>query len=504
MDPSPGSYLPLSSIEPTNAPLLNEKKPRHRHSPSQLVALNALYEKTEHPSLDERTSLGQQIAMETKTVNAWFQNKRASNKKKSARGHTVIDSYDLPPITHLSASGPSSPQQQIDELDDDDDDEFQDDDRYETNGPSALVAALDDPKRQSLFYAGNPEHRHYFAENESMPRRMRMRNRPSAEQTDELRKLYKANQHPSKDEREELGERIGMTLKSITNWFQNQRSQAKKRREEEEAAEAAHIRNARAMDLDSRMTFPPASSHPSLDLPPPSSHPSLNFTSRELPRIAIAPRSVATSDASPSPRRSANRRGSTPYRSGGASAPLTRPRRTRPEPFQLEELKKLNARTSNPTIEERAALALEIGMDVGKVTNWFRNLRQTARKRAQKTGPDAYGGHYDYSSLSRTGTPSLHSHSSASSANELNDGMDVDEDYDAHSDAGSEDEHEEAVTPSPDASPAPGLLKQHINMGMIPDTLPYAQLGKLPPASKCGGVKIEDALLLLSFHKHVV
>lgn len=120
----------------------------------------------------------------------------------------MTDGYDLPPITSLSASGPSSPQQ-IDELDEEED-EFHDDDRYDLNGPSPLVAALDDPKRQSLFYAGNPEHRHYFAENESMPRRMRMRNRPSAEQTDELRKLYRANQHPSKDEREDLGDRIGM------------------------------------------------------------------------------------------------------------------------------------------------------------------------------------------------------------------------------------------------------------------------------------------------------
>lgn len=144
------------------------------------------------------------------------------------------------------------------------------------------------------------------------------------------------------------------------------------------------------------------------------------------------------------------------------------------------------------------------------MTNWFRNLRQTARKRAQKSGGDAYGGHYDYdfSSVSRTGTPSLASHSSASSANEneQDDGMDVDEDYDddVHSDLGSEDEHEEAVTPSPDASPAPGLAKHHRNMGMGRDAVPYAQLGKLPPAAKCGGVKIEDALLLLSFHKHVV
>ena len=52
----------------------------------------------------------------------------------------------------------------------------------------------------------------------------------------------------------------------------------------------------------------------------------------------------------------------TVHRLGGVS--LSRPRRTRPEPHQLDALKKLFARTSNPSIEERGALALEIGMYV--------------------------------------------------------------------------------------------------------------------------------------------
>jgi hypothetical protein len=144
---------------------------------------------------------------ETKTVNAWFQNKRASTKKKNkSAGPDPL--HDLPPIT-LLGSNPSSTAhspQQLDELD-----EFIDDENGGA-GPSPLVAALDDPKRQSLFYAGNAEHRHFFAEAETMPRRMRMRNRPSTEQTDELRKSYRSNPHPSKEDREALGERIGMCV----------------------------------------------------------------------------------------------------------------------------------------------------------------------------------------------------------------------------------------------------------------------------------------------------
>jgi hypothetical protein len=103
-----------------------------------------------------------------------------------------------------------------------------------------------------------------------------------------------------------------------------------------------------------------------------------------LSNLSISARVLSSADTSPSPRRTTPRRSSTPYH----AASLLRPRRTRPEPHQLEELKKLNERTSNPTIEERTALALEIRMDVGKVTNWFRNLRQTARKRAKRQGID--------------------------------------------------------------------------------------------------------------------
>lgn len=39
------------------------KKARHRHTPVQLTALNALFDKAEHPSLDERTSLAARLGM---------------------------------------------------------------------------------------------------------------------------------------------------------------------------------------------------------------------------------------------------------------------------------------------------------------------------------------------------------------------------------------------------------------------------------------------------------
>ena len=39
------------------------KKPRHRHSAYQLAALNELYDKNEHPPLEERTALAERLSM---------------------------------------------------------------------------------------------------------------------------------------------------------------------------------------------------------------------------------------------------------------------------------------------------------------------------------------------------------------------------------------------------------------------------------------------------------
>jgi hypothetical protein len=99
--------------------------------------------------------------------------------------------------------------------------------------------------------------------------------------------------------------------------------------------------------------------------------------------------------------------------------------------------------------------------------------------------------------------------------------MDVDEEFDGvQSDVGSEDDYQEAVTPSPDASPSPPLsalngapVRPHHHhqsrhprsvIDMVVDPVSYTQLEKGPTATKYKGVTVEDALLLLSFHKHVV
>ena len=89
--------------------------------------------------------------------------------------------------------------------------------------------------------------------------------------------------------------------------------------------------------------------------------------------------------------------------------------------------------------------------------------------------------------------------------------LDVD-DYDMRgirSDIGSEDEYQEAVTPPPDLAPSLPSTTASSSRIAISHTLStspvsYAELEKISTAQYSPGIKIEDALLLLSFHQHIV
>ena len=323
---------------------------------------------------------------------------------------------------------------------------------------------------------------------------------------------------------------------SVTNWFQNQRSIAKKRREDEDALNVH--RDLASPSSSSRghtySPFPPSSSvaHPSLAVPPAKGHPSLPSISAPPPRARRSPSAMVLDSRASSPRPS-------PYAiamSDRASSVSSRSRRTRPEPYQLEALKRLFQRTETPSIEERGALALEINMDVGKVTNWFRNLRQTSRKRSKRIseGSDEYedddmSGYNDSRNVSREGSPI--------SVDQPDDYMVTDKHYshealrgkfgtgEKHSrmythasnsrssDMASEEDFQEAVTPSPISSPYPAMpsAAQHSqklvdvythqprrDVAVVGDTLSFTDI------EKTTGVKIDDAILLLNFHNSVV
>lgn len=56
-------FHPRSASSSSQDPKDKPKKPRHRHSAFQLAALNELYDRDEHPPLEERTSLAERLGM---------------------------------------------------------------------------------------------------------------------------------------------------------------------------------------------------------------------------------------------------------------------------------------------------------------------------------------------------------------------------------------------------------------------------------------------------------
>lgn len=154
------------------------------------------------------------------------------------------------------------------------------------------------------------------------------------------------------------------------------------------------------------------------------------------------------------------------------------------------------------------------------MTNWFRNVRQNARKRRKRPGASA-------------ASANLHEHdvSSGSSVYDDDDTMDLvcEDIVDQEMDERSEEEYQEAVTPFTDVSSSPPPNKRPRSHLPVPDGIEPMDVGLEPSAFQefrkvvgmapvsgssdydlgmkavtYSGVKIEDALLLLSFHKHVV
>ncbi|KAJ7201294.1 hypothetical protein GGX14DRAFT_656234 [Mycena pura] len=444
------------------------RKPRHRHSAVQLAALNALYEQTEHPTLAQRTALAHSLELELKSVNAYFQNKRASLKKQP-RGtlydqrnppmhpspYSLVDDDDYPPL-------PSRPNQY-----------------FRSQAPH------DHTRNQYT------DHRHnsdiiIMASDDSLSRY----------QVDELRKIHRANPYPTAEETSLIAERIGTRHSTIMNWFRMQTKTDGRRIIIDDYATAS-------------LSLPPLSdklprAYPRLppisELPPASMHPSLAGFDGARRLSAIQNDQYY---ASPTRQRSSSPRNTTPY----GHAPMSlfeRQRRGRPDAAQLESLRRLRDKTSMPTIEERTALAREIDMDVGKVTNWFRNLRQSARKRTRQLpgvgagSDDEFGGgsepvYLSSTSRSRSETPPpssveaeaehrLERHHAAAPVHSSDD----------------EEEAQEAVTP---ASSPRGRLHdftgaRHLHLPVDGDEKTAAAA-----APFAGRVPYEDALLLLAFHR---
>ena len=152
------------------------------------------------------------------------------------------------------------------------------------------------------------------------------------------------------------------------------------------------------------------------------------------------------------------------------------------------------------------SMAISNFRELGKVTNWFRNLRQTARKRAQK--PNADDGEddsmdFDSVPVSRAVTPNFHSNGSSYSSSMDGDALErMALDGDVHhlpgSDGCSEEEDQEAVTPPPAASRPSG--RRRMDVGFLTGSPSTEELPK-PILTADSRARVEDALLLLSFSR---
>lgn len=156
-------------------------------------------------------------------------------------------------------------------------------------------------------------------------------------------------------------------------------------------------------------------------------------------------------------------------------------------------------------------MAISNSRDLGKVTNWFRNLRQTARKRAQKPNADdadvdGEDDSMDFDSVpvSRAVTPNFHSNGSSYSSSmdgDASERMALDGEPDGlhipGSDGCSEEEDQEAVTPPPAALRSSG--RRRMDVGFLTSTPSTEELPKPIPTSPNPRARVEDALLLLSF-----
>ncbi|KAJ6541877.1 hypothetical protein B0H19DRAFT_1077646 [Mycena capillaripes] len=449
---------------------LKVKKPRHRHSAVQLAALNGLYEQTEHPTLAQRTALAQSLGLETKSVNAYFQNKRASSKKQP-RGSP----YDAPgqPPSHPTPWSTA-----------DDDNYYYPPTEEVSNHNLRSAPHLDQDPRPRNQLSSAPDHAQYLPQPGP----------PSRLQIDELQRIYRNNPYPEPEEVRVVAERIGMRHQTTVEWFRTQRNLDRRSIDVYPIGAAGE-----------RQTFsciPPITAH--IHTPPASSHPSLVGIDSTT-RLSAVPEDQYY--AARTSRRSASPRNAAPYGSTSTALSLSaRQRRGRPDPFQLNSLRRLLSKTPTPSIEERSALALEIGMDLGKVTNWFRNLRQSARKREKKPeshhhrlGPGTSDDDFEYNdhepvylsstSRSRSETPRTSSIE-----------RDVADYYGRrrrgpvfpHSTDDEEEEAQEAVTPS--SSPSP-------SWGRPPDLVHLDEKAAAQAQFSSSGVPYEDAMLLLSFHR---
>ncbi|THH33460.1 hypothetical protein EUX98_g746 [Antrodiella citrinella] len=97
--PEPNDIADVPERKTSDASKRQEKskKPRHRMTNRQLEHLESLYQRSTHPSRQEKEALANKVGMDTRTVTIWFQNRRQLAKKADENagptGYTAMSDH---------------------------------------------------------------------------------------------------------------------------------------------------------------------------------------------------------------------------------------------------------------------------------------------------------------------------------------------------------------------------------------------------------------------------
>ncbi|EJD52206.1 hypothetical protein AURDEDRAFT_149650 [Auricularia subglabra TFB-10046 SS5] len=190
----PDSATPILIVAP--------KRPKPRVSPAQEDALQELFDRAPHATMDEKKLLAEDVGLTVSKVNSWFTFARAT--QLPVREHKALaDSTFLPPISFFDAP-PSSP------------------------GPSRTLRTRMRPA---------PYQRSSSYSDEYTPGK-RTRSRPSPEQLVVLKREFAQHSNPSMEIRVRLSQELGMSVAKITDWFRNLRASLARQAKKKAAVEA--------------------------------------------------------------------------------------------------------------------------------------------------------------------------------------------------------------------------------------------------------------------------
>lgn len=354
---------------------------RCRLTAHQLQTLNHVFEQDSQPSMESRIALGSQLGMETKQVSAWFQNKR--QKLKNAQ-----------PTPFTPSSQPSSSYpREFDAQHQDSSDYHRAQQLYRQDLPPHDYTRY---HQGYLDYQRGPyrrpfatlDHEANYPDRYPVPHydRLDMKPTTSTFQVPPPAPYLATAAGP----RGLNGDRMATRSRSVSS------------RSASAATESSHTTDFMPSSETTKehpmMTKakrePVDEDHHSLALavsspPPDTLPPSPGMMHKTVMISSVAPTNRRTSTRARSARLAAsplmtNNRPlsstASPASNHNETQQQKRLTRSRMSASQRAYLHNIYEKNSEPTMAERQAIADKLGVQVGKITNWFRNLRQSVRR----------------------------------------------------------------------------------------------------------------------------